>query len=190
MFFLLSDVESINLWNSTSLCFAYNVTFLCQNASSSQHKDSWCLKFHDPSLVSPSSSPCPELCWGSESWGWRVLSGSGRWEIPSMRSSTPSRISLAHSWKEQTYPHAAQQKPSCGKSHHWTTHLPRELDLQGRSVHATGMTETSTLFLSKTGDLPLSSTLSSVTSDSLAKSPAHLQSHLIDKASLSNRGFT
>lgn len=76
----------------------------------------WCLRFHKASLLSPSSSPCPELCWGSVSWGWRVLSGSGRWEIPSMRSSTPSRISLAQSWKEQTHPRAAQQNPSCGNS--------------------------------------------------------------------------
>jgi len=68
------------------------------------------LEFPNSSLASPSSSPCPELCWGSESWGWRALSGSGRREIPSMRSSTPSRISLAHSWKEQAYKHAAQQK--------------------------------------------------------------------------------
>lgn len=118
MAFCLPNWESIDLWNKTSFCFACGVSFLCHDASSSQRKYSSCLEFHNPSLASPSSSPCPELCWGSESWGWRVLSGSDRREIPSTRSSTPSRISLAHNWKEQAEPHAAQWKPNHRKKHH------------------------------------------------------------------------
>lgn len=43
--------KSVNLWNCTSLFFAYNVIFLQCDATSSQYKESWCLKFHDPSLT-------------------------------------------------------------------------------------------------------------------------------------------
>lgn len=51
----------------------------------------------------PSSSPWLELCWGSTSWVWRGFSGSGRREMLSMNSSTPSNMSFAQScnkrWK-------------------------------------------------------------------------------------------
>lgn len=51
----------------------------------------------------PSSSPWLELWWWSISWVWRVFSGSGRREMLSMNSSTPSNMSFAQScnkrWK-------------------------------------------------------------------------------------------
>lgn len=146
----------------------------------------WCLRFHKASLLSPSSSPCPELCWGSVSWGWRVLSGSGRWEIPSMRSSTPSRISLAQSWKEQTHPRAAQQNPSCGNS------PAKQLTSPDRWICKVGLsTQQSGLKLHCSCDKDRSSSTFQHPQlchlNSLAKSPAHLKSYLIDRASLRNR---
>lgn len=45
----------------------------------------------------PSSSPWLKVCWWSVSWVWRIFSGSGRREILSMNSSTPSNMSFAQS---------------------------------------------------------------------------------------------